>query len=181
MLSAAQAGDAAAFETLWRDLNPLLVRYLRVGHADTADDVAAETWAYVVPRLADFRGDENGWRAWVFTTARRRAIDEGRRRGRQSAEPYAALSDLFEDEPTAPDAATEAADREGTDRVIALLRQLPPGQAEVVLLRTVVGLPVESVADMLDRTPGSVRVAAHRGLAALAKIIADEGVTDQRS
>src|SRR6266496_2570015 len=34
----------------------------------------------VVRGLSGFRGDERGWRSWLFTTARRQAIDEVRRR-----------------------------------------------------------------------------------------------------
>ena len=57
------------------------------------------------------------------------------------------------------------------------MRRLPPLQAEVVLLRVVAGLPVSEVADVLGRTPGAVRVAAHRGLRALADLVAPGGVT----
>jgi RNA polymerase sigma-70 factor, ECF subfamily len=39
------------------------------------------------------------------------------------------------------------------------------------------GLDVESVARLVGRRPGAVRVAAHRGLRRLAQIMATEGVT----
>jgi RNA polymerase sigma-70 factor (ECF subfamily) len=64
-----------------------------------------------------------------------------------------------------------------TAAAIALLAGLPRMQAEVILLRVVAGLDTESVARMLDKSPGAVRVAAHRGLRRLAQITADAGVT----
>src|SRR5207247_11193609 len=78
VLAAAQEGSEAAFSLLWRDGNPPLLRYLRVIAPDVAEDVAADTWVQVVRGLAGFRGDEQSWRAWLFTTARRRSIDDGR-------------------------------------------------------------------------------------------------------
>ena len=74
------AGERGAFSALWRDANPALLRYLRVIAPEVAEDVAADTWVHVVRGLARFRGDESAWRAWLFTTARRRAIDHGRYR-----------------------------------------------------------------------------------------------------
>ena len=72
VLAAAQDGSEAAFARLWQDANPVLLRYLRVGLPDCAEDVAAETWLQVVRGLAGFRGDEQAWRSWLFTIARRR-------------------------------------------------------------------------------------------------------------
>jgi RNA polymerase sigma-70 factor, ECF subfamily len=91
VLGAAQGGSEAAFSQLWRDGNPALLRYLRVIVPGAAEDVAADTWVQVVRGLAAFRGDERAWRAWLFTTARRRAIDEGRRRSRRPEAPMEEL------------------------------------------------------------------------------------------
>jgi len=87
LMAAAQGGSEAAFAALWRDANPALLRYLRVSALDAAEDVAAETWVQVVRGLPGFRGDEQAWRAWLFTTARRRALDEARRRARHPVAP----------------------------------------------------------------------------------------------
>src|ERR1700750_2587968 len=83
VLAAAQRGDEGAFTVLWRDGNPALLRYLRVIAPESAEDVTAETWVTVVRGLDRFRGGEDAWRAWLFTTARRRAVDAGRRRSRR--------------------------------------------------------------------------------------------------
>jgi RNA polymerase sigma-70 factor (ECF subfamily) len=64
-----------------------------------------------------------------------------------------------------------------TRSAMALVARLPPHQAEVILLRVVAGLDTETVAHMVARTPGAVRVAAHRGLRRLAEILAEAGVT----
>jgi RNA polymerase sigma-70 factor (ECF subfamily) len=175
VLAAAQRGSEPAFSQLWRDGNPALLRYLRVIAAEAAEDIAAETWVHVVRGLAGFRGDEQAWRAWLFTTARRRAIDEGRRRSRR---PEAPLAEVGAGQlPATVDAADLALERLATRSAVALVAALPPLQAEVILLRVVAGLDTEAVAQLVGRSPGAVRVAAHRGLRRLAEILARPGVT----
>jgi len=175
VLGAAQDGSEEDFATLWRDGNPALLRYLRVVALDAAEDVAAETWVQVVRGLPGFRGDEQAWRAWLFTTARRRAIDEGRRRSRH---PVASLGEVSGDlEPRTEDAAVLAMQNLATAAAIAAVSALPPLQAEVILLRVLAGLDTEAVARIVGRSQGAVRVAAHRGLRRLAQTLTSTGVT----
>jgi RNA polymerase sigma-70 factor, ECF subfamily len=175
VLAAAQDGSEAAFAALWRDSNPALLRYLRVAVPDAAEDVAAETWVQVVRGLPGFRGDEQHWRAWLFTIARRRAIDEGRRRSRHPVVPLAEVPGALE--PRTQDAAGLAMQNLSTAAAIAVVSALPPLQAEVILLRVLAGLDTETVARIVGRSPGAVRVAAHRGLRRLAQTLARTGVT----
>ena len=175
VLVAAQDGSEAAFATLWRDGNPALLRYLRVIAPDDAEDVAAEVWVHVVRGLPGFRGDEQAWRAWLFTTARRRASDERRRRSRH---PVAPLIELPGDlEPRTEDAAVLALENMATAAAIAAVSALPALQAEVILLRVLAGLDTETVARIVRRSPGAVRVAAHRGLRRLAQTLTSAEVT----
>ena len=175
LLAAAQGGSEAAFSFLWRDANPALLRYLRVISPGAEEDLAAETWVQVVRGLRSFRGDEQAWRAWLFTTARRRAIDLARHRSRR---PEAPLDDVAVAQlPRTEDSAEVALEHLSTAAAIALVSGLPQLQAEVILLRVVAGLDTESVARLLKKSPGAVRVAAHRGLRRLAQVTADTGVT----
>lgn len=174
VLADAQAGDEHAFARLWRDLNPALLRYLSLG-GELAEEVAAETWTTVVRGLKRFTGDETAWRAWVFTTARRRAIDAGRKRAREAGLGWRASTWASE---TAPDSADVVMEAASTEDALRLVRTLPSSQSEVVLLRVVAGLPVAEVAELLGRSPGAVRVACHRGLENLARILSRHDVTE---
>ena len=175
MLAAAQEGSEVAFSRLWRDGNPALLRYLRVIAPQAAEDVAADTWLQVVRGLTGFRGDERGWRAWLFTTARCRAIDEARRRSRR---PEKALEETLPGRmPAVPDTADLALEHIDTRSALSLVARLPAHQAEVILLRVVAGLDNETVARLVGRSPGAVRVAAHRGLRTMAGILAEADVT----
>lgn len=175
LLTAAQGGSEPAFSVLWRDANPALLRYLRVVAAEHAEDVAAETWVQVVRGLPRFTGDETAWRAWLFTTARRRLLDQARLRKRHPAEPLDEIS--ASEMPRATDAEQLAMENIATEAAMALLSRLPEQQKEVILLRVVAGLDTEMVATMLGMSTGAVRVAAHRGLRKLAALLSGAGVT----
>jgi RNA polymerase sigma-70 factor, ECF subfamily len=168
-LAAARGGDEQAFALLYRDAQPALLRYLRVA-ADpwAAEDVAAETWVHVVRGLPRFRGDEQAWRGWLMTTARRRAIDAGRLRDRRPTVPLEA----GDEPPPAAPAEAQALEVLDTRAALAMVASLPPQQAEAVVLRVVVGLEPKQVAEVLGCSPGAVRVAVHRGLQRLAVTLA---------
>jgi RNA polymerase sigma-70 factor (ECF subfamily) len=174
ILARAKAGDDAAFACIFRDVQPALLRYLRVIAPDP-DDVAGETWVQVVAGLAGFRGDEQAFRAWLFTIARHRAADGGRSRTRRPTVPLE-LSDAAEQLVSA-DTADLALEAISVRAVLRLIASLPPDQAEIIMLRVVAGLDSGDVARIVGKTPGAVRVAAHRGLRRLAELSARAGVT----
>jgi RNA polymerase sigma-70 factor (ECF subfamily) len=174
-LAKAQGGDQAAFADIFRDVQPALLRYLSVIAPEAADDVAGETWLNVVAGLAKFRGDERGFRAWLFTIARHRATDWGRSRTRRYPAPTSESAGL--DRLTAPDTADVVLERISTHAVLTAIASLPRDQAEIILLRVVAGLDTADVGRLVGKTPGAVRVAAHRGLRRLASQVSRTDVT----
>lgn len=134
--------------------------------ATLGEDVAADVWVDVARRLRDFAGDESAFRGWLFTLARRRAIDAWRQAERAPVQLTADHADL--DRPGGPDTAGLALERMSTRRALDLIATLPRDQAEAIALRVIAGLDVKEVARLLGKRPGAVRVAAHRGLRTLA-------------
>jgi RNA polymerase sigma-70 factor, ECF subfamily len=175
ILTDAQGGDEEAFAFLFRAIQPVLLRYLRVIAPEAAEDVAGQTWLQVVAGLAGFRGGEEAFRAWLFTIARHRAIGAGRARARH----HTITLDQHESELrlAAPDASELALEAISTRAVLASLSALPRDQAEIILLRVVAGLSVQDVARMVGKSPDAVRAAAHRGLRRLAAAVDRAGVT----
>jgi RNA polymerase sigma-70 factor, ECF subfamily len=166
----AQRGDAEAFRLLYRDLQPRLLRYLHALGGQDAEDIASETWLQVTRDLAGFTGSYDGFRGWVTTIARHRALDHVRRTSRRPA-----LSVPAEDLATWPaagetaDTAARALDAVATRDAIALIATLPPDQAEAVLLRAVLGLDAATAGEVLGKRSGAIRTAASRGLRTLAR------------
>jgi RNA polymerase sigma-70 factor (ECF subfamily) len=174
VLAAAQSGDEEAFARLFRDVQPTLLRYLGMIAPEAADDMAGETWLDVVTSLADFSGAETEFRAWLFTIARHRAVDASRTRERRRRT-APAESEIMERR-TAPDTADVALERAATRATLTLIAALPRDQAEIIVLRVVAGLDTRTVARIVGKRPGTVRVAVHRGLRRLAAMVDRAGV-----
>jgi RNA polymerase sigma-70 factor (ECF subfamily) len=171
-VQAAQRGDEAGFTYAYRTVQPGLLRFLTVLVGGDAEDVASETWAHVCRDLAGFRGDGDGFRGWVATIGRHRAIDHLRARKRRGTDPLPVEALLGE--AAVDDTAGEVFEAAGTRTALALIRSLPREQAEAVLLRVVVGLDAKSTARVLGKRPGAVRTSAYRGVRRLAATLDDE-------
>lgn len=163
----AQQGNELAFTELYRTIQPGLLRYLGALVGAEAEDVAAETWFQVCRDLAAFSGDGDGFRGWVTTIGRHRAMDHVRARGRRPVAAYPV--EYLDTTPAVDDTAAAASEAISTSAALELIRGLPADQAEAVLLRTVLGLDATSAGRVLGKRPGAVRMSAHRGLRNLAR------------
>lgn len=149
----ARAGERGAFAVLWTTHHPRVLRYLRSRLPADAEDVAQAVWIDVARNINNFRGDEDDFRGWLFTIARRRIIDELRkpRRGREVvAETLPETGNVLPED--------------DLDWALTLVRRLPPDQCEAVSLRIIGDLDVSEVAAVMGKSEGAVRVLVHRGL-----------------
>jgi RNA polymerase sigma-70 factor, ECF subfamily len=176
VLSGAQAGAGWALTILYRDLHPRVLRYLSVREPGEAEDLASEVWLDVAEGIGRFHGDEDGFRAWVFTIARRRLLDLRRRASVRREKPVPL--DLLGVERGTGDAEGEAMASLEAEAALALIASLPTDQADVVLLRVIGDLPVAEVARVLGKRPGAVRALQHRALKNLARKISLKAVTE---
>jgi RNA polymerase sigma-70 factor (ECF subfamily) len=170
-LRAAREGDEEAFRTLYRQFHPRLLRYVRTLVGDDAEDVTSEAWLHIARDITVFDGDAEGFRAWTATIARHRALDHLRRRRRRPVE-QAPVAE-FPDPPAPDDTETAVLDSLSTRAALALIARLPRDQAEIIVLRVVIGLDAKAVARLVGKRPGAVRTAAHRGLRRLERLIND--------
>lgn len=167
------AGDESAFREVYREVHPPLLRYLTVlvGASD-AEDVASDAWSQAFRDLHTFTGDADGFRGWVTTIGRNRAVDHLRRLNRRptSSEPVEDLVDLQDD----ADVEGDTLGRVQSEAALRLIASLPRDQAEAIMLRTVLGFDAPTAARILGKRPGAVRAASHRGLKQLARKLAQD-------
>ncbi|MBI5231418.1 MAG: sigma-70 family RNA polymerase sigma factor [Coriobacteriales bacterium] len=175
VLQAARLGAEWAWVEIYRDLSPTVLRYLRAHGAADPEDVLGETFVHVVRRLADFKGDETGFRAWVFTIARSRLLDCWRQSERRPLD-HVAPESLVECL-AAENTEGEAMRRLAQDRVRATLDRLTPDQRDVIFLRIIAGLSIDEVARALGKKSGAVKSLQKRGLTAIRREISGEAVS----
>src|ERR1700753_1539117 len=167
-VQAAQQGDQQAFAALYREIHPRLRRYLRTMVGEDAEDVASEAWLHIARDLAGFSGDSDGFRGWAATIAPHRAMGHQRRHRPRAQTAPTPVEDLGGDLAGGEDTAQSALDTVSTEAAVAMIADLPPDQAEAVMLRVVMGLDAESAGRVLGKKAGAVRTAAYRGLRKLA-------------
>lgn len=160
VLAAARTGAEWAWRALYRDLAPVLLGYLRARGADSPEDVCGEVFCQVVRDIGSFRGEESGFRSWVFVIAHHRLLDERRRLSRRPEIPHD--HDTLASVPDAEDTEAQALARVEAAEVRDLLDGLTPSQRDVVLLRVLVGLPIEEVARVIGKNSQAVKSLQHR-------------------
>lgn len=174
VLVAAQTGAAWAFRIIYDQLAPGVASYFRARGLRDVDDLTSEVFVSVFTGLGRFEGSEGDLRAWTFTIARRRVVDEIRRQSRTvRTVPY----DVAEDGRTQGSAEDEAVLRAGDSGVLAMLATLPADQRDVLALRVVADLTLEQTAGLVGKSTGAVKQLQRRALLSLRTTILAAGVT----
>ena len=164
LVVAARAGQAWALTEIWQRHAAAVAGYLRGRGAREADDLTSDVLLAVFERLPGFHGNDDDLRAFVFTVAHHKLVDDLRRRSRRGdAVPYDASAD-GRSEPSAEHLALESI---GDERVRELMATLSAEQRDVLLLRVVADLSLEQTAEVLGKRVGAVKALQHRALEAL--------------
>jgi RNA polymerase sigma factor (sigma-70 family) len=116
-----------------------------------ADDAFQETWIAALRAYPRLRRADN-LRAWLFRIAQNKSIDAHRARGRRAV-PVAA----------APEQASSPPDDEDSG-VWGRLRELPTKQRTAVFCRSVLGMPYDELASLLESSEDAARRNVHEGL-----------------
>jgi RNA polymerase sigma-70 factor, ECF subfamily len=173
LIDAARSGEAWALTEIWQRFAPAVTGYLRGRGAAEPDDLTSDVFLAVFERLRSFRGDETDLRAFVFTVAHHRLVDDLRRRARRGT---TTSYDAEMDTRITSSAEDEALDALHTQRVRALLDRLSDDQRDVVLMRVLGDLSLEQTATALGKRVGAVKALQHRALATLRRIL-DQAVS----
>jgi RNA polymerase sigma-70 factor, ECF subfamily len=149
---------------------------------EDAEDLTAEVYVAAVAAIDRFRGEASVI-TWLISIARRKLVDEARRRGRRpellevdlppGAADTAALAGWGESAaPESPEAALER--RETAAEVRRLVLALPEAQREALLLRCVEELSLAEIARVLGRSENAVKGLLHRAKATVQERLSAE-------
>jgi RNA polymerase sigma-70 factor (ECF subfamily) len=157
------AATEADFEALYRAELPRVYNFFRyrLGDDALAEDLTSETFEKAWRNRARYRRDLAAFSTWLFTIARRVAIDYYRRP--RPAQPLAELDKLTVAE-SMEDLAQAHADR---DRLSVLLARLTDRERELVALKYGAGLTNRAIAGLTGLSESNVGVILHRALQSL--------------
>ncbi|HEX9794467.1 MAG TPA: sigma-70 family RNA polymerase sigma factor [Planctomycetota bacterium] len=161
------ARDEATAEELLRELGPEMLGFSRrmLGDPQRAEDVVQETLLAALGSADGYDGRVS-LRAWMYGILRHKIFDSMRRAGREryvsGDDPE--LSGFRPDGGWKKDVTFAPWDENA--EVLAVVQRciddLPHGQREALLLRTVEGLSSQEAADLLDLSNANLRQIVHR-------------------
>ena len=163
------AGEEGAIGECYAALGPMVLGYVRrFVPRDEAEDVLQRVF-YEVWRNRDRYDPSRSLEAWVLGIARKRAIDQLRRR-HANVVPIEELRDI------AGDDGRELADRYArANEVRRALERLPTEQREVLTLAYFGDLTQTEIAERLGVPLGTVKARTFRGLRRLADLLGAVG------
>lgn len=156
------------------DVLHALARRLAPRPADAAD-IVQETYLRAYAAWTRQRPDDPG--AWLATICLNVGRDHLRRHARhQATVTPGPLPDLA----SGADTAQQALERESTDRVHAMLMELPEVQRIAITLMDVCGFTAQQVATITGAPRGTVLARVHRGRKRLALNLIEHGTAPTR-
>jgi len=159
LMECAQQGNREAFHVLFKDIGPLVTRFLRRRVTDHGEieDICQEALVAVYKSRHTYQPDRP-FEPWLFAIVRK-VTGEHLRRDRERR----GFQVQVEEMPEILVDATAGLDME----VREALEQLSPAQMEAVGLTKLLGLSVEEAARRAGTTAGSMKVRVHRAFESL--------------
>lgn len=160
-----QAGDAAAFEALYKRTAPRVIAYLdsMVRQRATAEDLAQMTFLKI-HRARDTYATGSPVTPWVLAIARRTCIDHWRKQSRNPATP--GVAEQMPEVAAAPNPRMEVLQGQGSsaasDMLAHTLAGMPAAQSEALMLLKVQGLSLVEAAAVAGTSVGAMKLRAHR-------------------
>jgi RNA polymerase sigma-70 factor, ECF subfamily len=142
----------------------------RTSSATEAEDVTQEVFAHAARVLAPLSAEAPPELAWLYTVARRRLTDAGRRSAHRRAHASAVPLELV---PTSP---SEYGPRVAR-ALVAAIGELPEAQREVVVRKALKGQSFQEIASALSVTEAACKMRFLRGLQAVRAELERQGVT----
>lgn len=170
--------DGAALACLYdRHAAAVMGLALRIIHdRATAEEAVQETFWRVWCHAGTFQAGRTSFRSWLFTIARRLAIDTLRRRQVRPQPPrneieVRQMNGRFDPQTSVPEAALLEIRRE---QIRAAITELPPEQLNVIELAYFQGLTRQEIAQATGIPLGTVHTRSRLGLQKLREMLNDE-------
>jgi RNA polymerase sigma-70 factor (ECF subfamily) len=173
----AQKGDEGAIRDLYLRHKTNVFRYLfyQLGDSQAAEDLTSEVFIRMIRGLPSFQ-PRGSFQAWLYQIAHNLAIDYHRKEKANNRLPL--MEDLVAD----GDSPVETVERQlDNQRLQGALVQLNQAQREVLILRFIMGLPIEQTAQTLRCSEDAVKGLQRRGLTILRHLLEERSVSYARS
>ena len=184
LVAQAVHGDQRATHELLATVRAMVLPYCRarLGRQQSvigsAEDVAQDVCLAVLTALDRYQLRGLSFRAFVFGIAAHKVVDSFRAAVRDRSDLIAEVDDTVVDHDGPEQRVLEA---EQSERLGRLLGVLSDRQRETLVLRVGMGLSAAETAEVVQSTPGAVRVVQHRALARLRDALMNNELSERGS
>jgi RNA polymerase sigma factor (sigma-70 family) len=173
LMARAQGGDGEAYRRLLTDIAPYLQSLARRHHRDPGDvEDTVQDVLLTVHAIRHTYDPHRPFGPWLVAIAKRRIIDRLRRQGRtRSREVALDIEDVTFSTPEA-----NLGEADWNKRVLVdAIERLPPGQREAVRLLKLQEMSLQQAAAASGMSVAALKVAMHRALNNLRKMLTKSG------
>lgn len=169
LVKQAQAGDRAAFASLYELYFDRVYRYVvvRIGNRADAEDLTEQVFVRCVESIGDFQWRGAPFASWLFRIAHNLVIDHHRRRGKRETVP---LEDFMGADEADPD--DEVDFKLNMERLRRAMSGLTEAQRQAISFRFMAELSIAETARAMGKSEGAVKALQHSALQALRRIMA---------
>ncbi|MFZ2957608.1 MAG: sigma-70 family RNA polymerase sigma factor [Candidatus Ozemobacteraceae bacterium] len=169
LVESAKKGDLQAFETLVRMYQGMVFRYLFhfTGNEGEAEDITQETFLMIFRKLHLHHAD-SPLTSWMMRIARNIAISHHRKQVPTPLDPEKVAA-AIRDTQDGPESGLLS--REAADEVHLGLQHISEDYREVLILRYILDIPLQDVAELLEIPEGTAKSRVFKARAALRDVL----------
>ncbi len=140
--------------------------YFKTYHRETAEDLTSHTFLKAFENLDRFDPARGSISAWLYQIARNLVIDHYR-----SRKSMVSVHDIW-DLASAEDVQVDVENKVRLEQLQAVIRDLPPEQREIIIMRVWQELPYKEIALIMGKSEASLKMMYSRTIARLKKHVA---------
>ncbi|MBI2718410.1 MAG: sigma-70 family RNA polymerase sigma factor [Rhizobiales bacterium] len=174
LMARAQGGDGVAYGRLLEEVTPYLRSLAARCHGDRGDvEDAVQDVLLTVHAIRATYDPARPFGPWLLAIANRRLVDRLRRQGRRRRQEVA----LAAEHESLADARTIGEDPADHQKLETAIGRLPHGQRQAIRLLKLKEMSLRQAAGESGKSVTALKVASHRALASLRKMLRNRGET----
>jgi RNA polymerase sigma-70 factor (ECF subfamily) len=176
LLEGAASFDERALGELYDRYEARIYSYIyrRTGNESLAEDLTAQVFLKMLEAIRSDKGWHSSFSGWLYRIAHNAVIDYYRQRDRQQ---QVSLEDTLTTTASDHNPVIMAEASLDSQRLRMAIGRLTEEQSEVITLRFLEGYSISEVAEMLDKTEGSIKALQYRAVTTLRQLLQHEGFT----
>lgn len=172
LVRSAVRGDSSAFGALYDHYQAIIYRFIliKVGRREEAEDITHQVFLSAWQKMASYKHRGFPFSSWLYQIARNQVIDHYRS-NKNDVSLDASDPESFA---AAVDHQADLGEKMQIEKVRIAIARLKPDYQDVIILRFVEDMSIKEASAALGKSEGAVKLAQHRAIRELKKILADE-------